>query len=201
MPAKIHYYDIGDYKTREEKLEILRNFKSIENVPWTSITPNERGDWINQRGEEFQKFIGIDEIFEIHSNGCKTNRDAWCYNFSKKKLAENMQQMIAFYNEQVDVYLERISWDKDVNVEDFVDMDATKISWSPSLPRQVKSGIKSEFLKQNIRPVLLLSKKSDVSLPPVLFSQRRHHQTRCRVGQYRSMDGIAKNCGRCRYCS
>ena len=39
----IHYYDIGDYLSREQKLEKLKQFFSVENVPWQDIAPNEKG--------------------------------------------------------------------------------------------------------------------------------------------------------------
>ena len=40
-------------------------------------------------------------IFTTYSNGVKTNRDAWAYNFNRNTLAENMSGMIDIYNEQV----------------------------------------------------------------------------------------------------
>ena len=39
----IHYYDIGDYLSREQKLEKLKQFFSVENVPWQDIAQNEKG--------------------------------------------------------------------------------------------------------------------------------------------------------------
>ena len=39
--CKIHYRDIGDYLTREEKLEALREAVSIKGISdWQAITPN-----------------------------------------------------------------------------------------------------------------------------------------------------------------
>ena len=51
---RIYYHDIGDYLTREEKLSILEKFKDISFVPWVELTPNEHGDWINQRNPEYE---------------------------------------------------------------------------------------------------------------------------------------------------
>jgi predicted helicase len=53
--AEINYYDIGDYLTRENKLEIIKDFKDIENIKFKKITPNEHGDWINKRSNEFEE--------------------------------------------------------------------------------------------------------------------------------------------------
>ena len=61
-------------------------------MKWKKITPNEHGDWINQRSGIFDEFIPLGDksrksneatFFVPHySNGLKTQRDAWCYNSS-----------------------------------------------------------------------------------------------------------------------
>ncbi len=45
--AKIYYYDIGDYLSREEKLKIIKDFKTVDNISLKVLKPNEHGDWIN----------------------------------------------------------------------------------------------------------------------------------------------------------
>ncbi|WP_258229004.1 DEAD/DEAH box helicase [Arthrobacter sp. HMWF013] len=111
-PAEIQYRDIGDYLTREEKLDILSIERSIEGTPWETILPNNHGDWINHRDEKYDTYQPIGDkatkgkpttpgIFETYSNGLKTNRDAWCYNFSPLSVASNIQRMIDFYNGQL----------------------------------------------------------------------------------------------------
>ena len=50
--ATIHYRDIGDYLTREDKLRILGSSR-LDSTDWQVITPNAAGDWINQRSEAF----------------------------------------------------------------------------------------------------------------------------------------------------
>ena len=44
----LHYRDIGEYLSREDKLRIL-SAQDLESVPWEEITPNMEGDWVNQR--------------------------------------------------------------------------------------------------------------------------------------------------------
>ena len=57
---RIHYHDIGDYLTREEKLKILSYAGSIAGFDdWQTITPNRHHDWIGQRDEAFQKLTPI----------------------------------------------------------------------------------------------------------------------------------------------
>ncbi|GAA9138552.1 hypothetical protein Taitung73_05540 [Helicobacter pylori] len=45
----IHYYDIGDYLKREEKLNRLAHFSNLDAIPFETITPNNKGDWINPK--------------------------------------------------------------------------------------------------------------------------------------------------------
>ena len=106
----LHYRDIGDYLTREEKLaHRSRSGPGIGRL-WDEITPNEDGDWINQRDERLRRVPAIGEkdetlaaraIFDVHSSGLETGRDAWVYNFSESAPRENIESMIDFYNEQV----------------------------------------------------------------------------------------------------
>ena len=90
--AKIHYYDIGDYLSREDKLNIIKDFGSIARIPWAIIEPNEHGDWINHRNEMFKKFVSLGNkedkkdkrtfFVPYYSRGLATTRDPWCYNSS-----------------------------------------------------------------------------------------------------------------------
>ncbi|GAA6871726.1 hypothetical protein HpHNI57_12970 [Helicobacter pylori] len=57
--SAIHYYDIGDYLKREAKLNLLANFENLDSVPFEKITPNNKGDWINQREDGFEKLIPL----------------------------------------------------------------------------------------------------------------------------------------------
>ncbi len=108
--AIIHYHDIGDYLSREEKLAIVARKKSVLNpeMDWTQLHSDAHGDWLNQRNDVFSSFIPLGDkkdkdnrqtVFAPHySNGLKTQRDAWCYNASKAKLEGNVRHTIDFYN-------------------------------------------------------------------------------------------------------
>lgn len=114
--AEIFYYDIGDYLSREEKLKIISDFKDISHLPFVKITPNEHGDWISKRNDKFSTWIALagekkeDEksqsFFTIYSLGCATNRDSWVYNFSQKKLKQNVVKTISHYNSEANLIYE-----------------------------------------------------------------------------------------------
>lgn len=158
--AKIHYYDIGDYLSREDKLRIIKQFGSVENIPWTILEPNEHGDWINHRNEMFKLFIPIEpekkfakgqrSFFETYAIGVATNRDAWVYNSSRQRLEQNILSMIDFYNRQREAYNDAVKVDKNLSVEDFIDTDDTKISWTRALRNYVKRNILIQYEKEKL---------------------------------------------------
>ena len=58
--CKIYYRDIGDYLTRQQKLEALTEAVSIKGISdWQTITPDEHHDWIGQRSEAFDEFYPL----------------------------------------------------------------------------------------------------------------------------------------------
>lgn len=146
--AVLHYRDIGDYLSREEKLDIIAGEGSIAHTEWEVIVPNEAADWINQRDEKYDTYQPIGDrdtkgkpntlgVFQLYSNGLKTNRDPWVYNFSARAVEENVRRMIEFYNSQIGV--------------DQPDMDPTKISWSPALLAAYKSHKDIKVVAESVR--------------------------------------------------
>lgn len=114
--AEIFYAEAEDYATRQEKLDQISTYGSIGGISgadaFRSIAPNQHGDWISTRDERFVTFQEIGNkslkgkestpaIFRQYSNGLKTNRDAWCYNFSQSTLTSHIRRMIDNYNHEV----------------------------------------------------------------------------------------------------
>lgn len=157
--CQLFYHDIGDYLNREEKLKIITDFASFKNIPWVKITPNASYDWINQRDPAFDTFISLGDkrdknsvtIFDVYSSGVKTNRDDWAYNFSKPQLSTNMSRMIDFYNEQVKAYAE-LKKSRHVEVENFIDNDPKKISWTREIKQDLERNKKGTFRNVSIVP-------------------------------------------------
>ena len=154
--AKIHYYDIGDYLSREDKLRIIREFGSVERIPWTILQPNEHGDWINHRNEMFKQFIPIEpekkfakgqkSFFETYAIGVATNRDAWVYNSSQQTLEKNMLSMIDFYNKQKEAYSNAVKGNGNLSVEEFINTDDTKISWTVNLKKDIERNVEHCYI-------------------------------------------------------
>jgi predicted helicase len=145
----IYFYDIGDYLSREEKLERIDTFTSVAGITnWQSITPDDHGDWLKQRDDSFSEFMVLGDkktdgakLFENYSLGVATNRDAWTYNSSQNKLQRNMVNMIDFYNAEVSRFNEiHQGLDKkarEVALGDFIDTNPGRISWTRSLKQEL----------------------------------------------------------------
>src|SRR5690606_36235618 len=139
--ATIHYHDIGDYLSREEKLAKIAQFKTVANpaMTWKTLEPNAEGDWLNQRNDVFDTFIPMapekkfdtksESFFNTYAIGVASNRDAWVYNFSTLEIEKNMKRTISFYNEQQAKFKEAKAKNAKLKVEDFIDATPTQISW------------------------------------------------------------------------
>ncbi|WP_218829607.1 DEAD/DEAH box helicase [Gallibacterium anatis] len=150
--GKIYFCDIGDYLRKQEKLDKIIEFKSIKGISqqnaWQEIIPDKFNDWLNQRDTSFTQNIAIGDktgnepsvIFDNYSNGVKTNRDVWVYNFAKEKLIYNMTSMINVYNQEVIIYQRKHKENPNLDVDDIITFDSQKISWNRGLKKDLTKG-------------------------------------------------------------
>jgi predicted helicase len=137
-PRGIFYHDIGDYLTREQKLGAIVSFESQTGVPWTTILPNARHDWVAQGRNDFtilHPLDGPDGIFTCTSDGMVTGRDPWVYNFSRLGLSNTVNSMTQLLNQDVD----RVRGQQPARLEDVLTLDEPKIKYSQSLKARLKS--------------------------------------------------------------
>ncbi len=156
-PAKhhstIHYHGIGNYLSREEKLEIIKEHGSIAGMEWEIITPDRFHDWLEQRGDTSEQWDSITPMgskegkqgeigvtFGEYSRGLATSRDPWAYNSSIDKLENNMKQHINYCNGQ--------------DLNNFVVDPKQAKKNSSMIERMKKLGRKVDFDKNKIRTVL-----------------------------------------------
>ena len=105
----IHYHDIGDFLSREDKLKLIRGFALNGDIDWVSISPDRHGDWLNQRDESFGDFapLGISKnkaplgMFSIWSAGLKTQRDPWAWGYSRRGVIGQMGRLIDGMNSEI----------------------------------------------------------------------------------------------------
>ncbi|GAA8647277.1 DEAD/DEAH box helicase family protein [Helicobacter pylori] len=172
----IHYYEVEDYLKREAKLHLLAGFENLESVPFKEITPNDKGDWINQRNDDFEKLIPLKRdktlqnpsIFDINSLGVVSGRDPWVYNFSPNILTQSVQTCIDTYNADLKRFNARFreafkQRAKGVKPGDLyrhlndkeITTDKTKIAWTDGLKNKlIKNKNLQESRKESVRLAL-----------------------------------------------
>lgn len=158
--AKIYYYDIGNYLSREEKFNKIKNINSMFSkvVNYVKIQPNEHNDWLNLRNKCFESFIKIDSdknynknsksFFIINTSGSVSNRDAWVYNFSDESLKININNTLNCYNKQRKKFFSEAVNNK--TLETFINTDAKFISWTANLKRYFQSNILIDYQSNDI---------------------------------------------------
>ena len=140
------YWDIGDYLSRKEKLNIIKDNYSIGNMDWGVLKPDKYNDWINLRDPNYQNYPCIagekDSPFLSNAVGISTNRDIWVSGFSKKAVLSNTQKLINNYN---------VELKKNGGKGKKSDMrDPSKIKWAANLDKKFKKGEEIKFNPQNL---------------------------------------------------
>ncbi|AAD07737.1 predicted coding region HP0669 [Helicobacter pylori 26695] len=172
----IFYYEVEDYLKREAKLNWLANFENLDFVPFEKITPNDKGDWINQRNDAFEKLIPLkrdktlqnDSVFDINSLGVVSGRDPWVYNFSPNILTQSVQKCIDTYNADLKRFNARFreafkqraqsvkagDLYKQLNDKE-ITTDKTKIAWTDGLKNKlIKNKSARESSEERVRLAL-----------------------------------------------
>ena len=163
---RILYYRTDDLWNRKQKFDFLNEREHAGGVAWKSIEPDDRHTWLTEGlHAEFDTFTPMgtkqaksakgkveDVIFKTYSNGVKTNRDAWVYNFDRNALIENISKMIENYNIEVARWVQRT--DRDAKIDDYVGSNETKIKWSSTLKQKLQRGQTAAFTEAKIRQSL-----------------------------------------------
>ncbi|MYB96245.1 DEAD/DEAH box helicase [Candidatus Poribacteria bacterium] len=162
--AEVWLYSVDDYLKAREKQKLLTDFRDYTKVPMKQAKIDAKHTWLTEGlHAEFDTFIpmgtkeakakkgaAIDVIFKTYSRGVITCRDAWAYNFNRNILTENVRRMNDTYNTEVDRW-NRQENQREINVDNFVAYDDTKISWSRDLKVKLKRGTIAEYAEHKVR--------------------------------------------------
>ena len=165
--ARIFYNRETVEMNKEATFDFLEACEHIGNVNWDSIQPDARHTWLTEGlREDFETFVPIGSkaakakkgdisgvIFHQFSSGVKTNRDAWAINFNRDTLTTNVQRMIEIYNAQVFKW-QGIADQSGIDIDDFVEYDNAKISWSRDLKAKLRTGRIAEYDEHKVRTCL-----------------------------------------------
>ena len=168
--GRILFHSIGDYLDRNQKLDIIKDFRSVDGIgsagAWKPIVPDKHGDWFDQRSDELAIHLVISDkpeipakVFSHRSWGVQTKRDAWCINPSRTLLQENIESTIHFFNSELARW--KVAEEKSrqdgldmPKVDDFVEYNTKRISWSHLLKQDVMRQKKLEHKDGEIVPCL-----------------------------------------------
>ncbi|MFH5803947.1 DEAD/DEAH box helicase [Alienimonas sp. DA493] len=166
----LHYHDIGDYLSRDEKLGLVRKFASIRGVSkakqWRQIKPNAENDWIDQRDPAFDAFTpmgdkegleSVESLFVTYSLGVVTGRDAWVYNASRAALEVSVVRLVESYQREMSNYqavIQRLGESENPKLEDVVESDQKLINWTRALKADARKGKALSFEKEGFRVAL-----------------------------------------------
>lgn len=150
---KLYYKDIGEYLSQSQKLKILKDEKSLSNIGWEEIFPDENNDWINQRDIDYdQNYISLQDkelgVFNERLTGINTSRDAWVYGFNKIQVKSNVLRMVENYNSELK-RLRHISKPED-RLEN-INRASEYINWSRSLRNKFSKGDPITVETENIQ--------------------------------------------------
>ena len=180
--CRILYRNIGDYLKREEKLAILREAESIAGVTdWQTITPDQHHDWINQRNDAYQKLYPMgskdskagkkdEAIFKLFSNGYKTGRDVYVYNFSHSACAKNARNMVDDYLGALREW--EVGKNPDQTISEIVRRYSSNLRWDDKLKNHIQRQSITVFSADYVRKVAYRPFVKQFLYADKTFSQR-----------------------------
>jgi predicted helicase len=130
----LEYWDVHFRAKRTEKFELLNKAQDWFGLESRLLAPSSKNLWLTEGmaddwdemiplGSKEAKAGNADAVFSTVSNGVKTNRDTWTYQYSRTNLASLMRQHISEYNQ----WVARWSMEQPKpNVDDFIVFDDTK---------------------------------------------------------------------------
>ncbi len=159
-PAVLHYAQVPDRMSLDEKFEWLENLKDITSSELEEVPVTPRHDWVNLSDGSYERLLKVcdtgktigDVAFTKHALGVTAGSDTYVYSFNRKVLEERMQRFIDAYNEARKAMGDDNSPERLSEVTRNTRLD--DIKWADTLKRSLKRGERIEFEPGRIREVL-----------------------------------------------
>jgi predicted helicase len=179
--AVVRYTRMDEFWTRQQKYRELQRLQSASQCEFVEVHDNATHVWLTEGmandwdslialGDKDSNSQGVEAIFSDVSNGVKTNRDAWAYNFSHEVVAQRMESMSRNYNHHVHKY----KAERPNTVDDFVDSDETKIKWSGDLKEHLKRGAIAVYSASKVRSSLYRPYTKEYLYFDAILNNRRY---------------------------
>ncbi len=164
--CRILYRDIGDYLSREDKLGLLREWGSIASVTdWEETAPDRHHDWIGQRDEAFRALYPLgsktakagrtdEAVFRLFSNGYKSGRDSYVYNFDREACAASARRMVDDYRRALrELYDAADANAEKPDIEEIARRHSSYLRWDDKLKQQLRRRTEAAFFEDCIRKI------------------------------------------------
>ena len=164
--SQIFYHCPDEAWNKKQKFDFLNTCEHIGNIAWQTLRPNKQYTWLTEgihpefdifipmgtKEAKAQKGIARNVIFKTYSNGVKTNRDSWVFNFKRNFLTQNIQSMISTYNAEIDRW--QREGNQQENISDFIIYDDSKIKWDQELRKHLQRGKYAEYMESKVHTSL-----------------------------------------------
>ena len=159
-PGRIFYARTDEFWRKEQKYHFLETHENLSNIEWKQVKPDKGFNWLTEgMRKDFDNLLAIgtkedtdEALFGRYSCGIATSRDSWSYSYNRDQLAANVQRMIEAYNDHVSRW-QRLR-QKPAKLDDFIETDPRRISWSRDLKADMERGRLGEFTPQKVRCAL-----------------------------------------------
>jgi predicted helicase len=157
----VRYTRMDEFWTRQQKYRELERLEDAFKCEYSDVSENAKNLWLTDgMADDWDDMLPMgskdDEgnantaLFIDVSNGVKTNRDSWAYNFNRGVLSEKMELMANTYN----AHVYRYKSERPRDIDSFVDNDETKIKWSGDLKDHLVRMRFAEYCTNKVRSSL-----------------------------------------------
>ena len=150
----IHYARREDSELAVDKLAYLGKTQ-FDEINFEQIVPDAKHNWLNQSDSDFERLLPLvdaqrmrsnthdDEkaVFKLFSNGIKTHRDDWVYDFDRRSLARKIRYFADNYEQR-----RRALSGRDFDVTEL----GTDIKWGHDLRNFLRRNIPVEYSRRHI---------------------------------------------------
>lgn len=186
----VKYFRVPEEWKRVEKEAFLLESGDVDGIAWQTLQPNSKNAWLTEGlQDDFDAFIplgsketkaqstlDVEAIFKSYTNGVKTNRDDWVYDFNQTSLEEKVKRTIEAYNSEIDRWKQE---GRPSDIDNFVLYDDTKLKWSRDLKADLRKMKYVTFDSTKIRrsmyrPYVMQSYYLDPILTQDIFLQHKY---------------------------
>ena len=137
--ARVFYVRRPEMETAEEKLSFIASHP-MRDMGFDEIQPDKNANWVNLTNNDFETLMPLalkpskneaasKSVFSLFSQGVKTNRDDWVWDFSHESVVEKIGFLLGNFQAAMDTL------PNDATTESVGEQIGSKIKWTRKLKR------------------------------------------------------------------